>query len=149
MKTEGNTALLDRHKVGFLAGSKIAPLSVLPTLDWASDIAVRKDISIVSGFHSQLERQVLDFLLRGKCGIICVLARNLYSKIPKDYANALAQGRLLFISKEKQKRTTKESALRRNNLVISLSDEIVTPTLSPDSLLYKLLSDSNKSILTR
>lgn len=70
----GNIELLDRRKIGFLAGSKINPLSVLPTLDWASEVSVRKDVSIVSGFHSQLERQVLDLLLNGKCGIIFVLA---------------------------------------------------------------------------
>ena len=56
MESIGNNSLFGRRKIGFLAGSKIAPLSVLPTLDWASEIATREDVAVVSGFHSQLER---------------------------------------------------------------------------------------------
>lgn len=68
METLGNTSLLDRKKIGYFASRKIASLSVLPTLDWAADVAQRNDVAIVSGFHSKMEREVLDFLLRCKCG---------------------------------------------------------------------------------
>lgn len=148
METYGNTALLDRRKVGFLAGSKIAALSVLPALDWAAKVARREDVAVVSGFHSPLERQLLDFLLRGRCGIVCVLARYLYKSIPTEFAAAHTAGRVLFLSEEHQGRVTKESALRRNSLVISLSDEIITPTLAPDSSLTPLLESCNKTITT-
>lgn len=67
METLGNTSLLDRKKIGFFASGTIAALSVLPTLDWATEVARREDVAIVSGFHSKMEREVLDFLLRGKC----------------------------------------------------------------------------------
>lgn len=141
-------ALLDRRKIGFLAGSKITPLSVLPTLDWASEIATCEDVALVSGFHSQLERQVLDLLLKGKCGIICVLARSLYSEIPPEYKLAFDSERILFITNEKQKRVTKESAYRRNELVVSLSDELVTPIIYPDSSISTILCSSAKPVLT-
>lgn len=140
MGTLGNISLLDRHRIGFLAGSKIAALSVLPTLDWASEVAAREDVSILSGFHSQLERQVLNFLLQGQCGIICVLARSLYTNIPSVYKSVVDQGRVLFISEERLLRPTKDAAFRRNQLVINISDEIVMPRLSPKSSLTNLIS---------
>ena len=83
MKTLGNTSLLDRKKIGYFASNTIASLSVLPTLDWATEVSKRDNIAVVSGFHSKMEREVLDFLLRGKCGIVCVLARPIYKKNTK------------------------------------------------------------------
>ena len=98
METLGNTSLLDRRKIGYFASGTIASLSVLPTLDWATEVARREDVAIVSGFHSKMEREVLDFLLRGKCGIICVLARSIYKQIPDKYREAFHTGRVLFIA---------------------------------------------------
>ena len=81
MKTLGNTSLLERKKIGYFASGTIASLSVLPTLDWATAVAKQVDVAIVSGFHSKMEREVLDILLRGRCGIICILARPIYKVI--------------------------------------------------------------------
>lgn len=146
MESIGNTSLFDRKKIGFLAGSKIAPLSVLPTLDWASEIATREDVAVVSGFHSQLERQVLDLLLKGKCGIICVLARSLYAKIPLEFQSTFTDGRLIFVSEERHVRPTKNSAYRRNQLVVSLSDELVIPQISSESSLYPIITSFSTKI---
>lgn len=148
MEYLGNSTLIQRLKIGFLAGSKIAVQSMFPVLDWASDVASHDDISIVSGFHSHLERQVLEFLLQGKCGIICVIARSLYSKIPSVFKSAYQNDRVLFISAEKQHRTSKESAYRRNKLVASLSDVLVTPIISADSSISTILSTNDKHIIT-
>lgn len=148
METLGNTELIDRHRIGFLAGSRITALSVLPALDWASDVAVRDDVSIVSGFHSELERQVLDFLLQGRCGIVCVLARSLYSKIPNEYKRAFNDGRVLFVTEEKQNRASKESAYRRNKLVATLSDELVIPAIWPGSSICAIVNSYSKPMIT-
>ncbi|MDE7418627.1 MAG: hypothetical protein K2N35_00225, partial [Muribaculaceae bacterium] len=58
----------------------------------------RDDVAIVSGFHSKMKREVLDFLLRGRCGIICVLARAIYRKVPSRFREAYDADRVLFIS---------------------------------------------------
>ena len=73
----GNKDLLNRRKIGFLASRKISTSAVLPTLDWAVEISKHTDVAVVSGFHSRLEKDVLKFLLQGKCGIIVVLSQNL------------------------------------------------------------------------
>ena len=80
---------------------KIATLSVLPTLDWATEICQREEVAVVRGFHSQMEKEVLKILLRGKCGIIVVLARGMYHQVPQIYEEALQQNRLLLLSYEK------------------------------------------------
>lgn len=133
METLGNTSLLDCKKIGYLASSKIVSLSVLPTLDWAAEVASRKDIAIVSGFHSKMEREVLDFLLRGKCGIICVLARSIYKRIPDKFREAFDSGRVLFIApfKTSATRTSRQLCQQRNEYVATISDELVFSSLSP------------------
>lgn len=148
MGTIGNTSLLDRKKIGYFASSKIASLSVLPTLDWAAEVAQREDVTIVSGFHSKMEREVLDFLLRGKCGIICVLARSIYKKIPEKYHEAYNAGRVLFIApfKTSANRTSRLLCQQRNEYVASISDELIFSSLTPDSSLYPL-SITRKTIL--
>lgn len=140
METLGNTSLLDRKKIGYFASSKIASLSVLPTLDWAAEVAQREDVTIVSGFHSKMEREVLDFFLRGKCGIICVLARSIYKKIPEKYHEAYNAGRVLFIApfKTSATMTSRHLCQQRNEYVASISDELVFSSLTPNSSLYSL-----------
>lgn len=125
----GNTELLKQNKVGFLASRKISSLSILPTLDWATEVSKREDIAIISGFHSKMERNVLEILLKGQCGIIIVLARGMYRKLPKQYEEAMSQNRLLIISNEKKnvRRVSEQTAHKRNEYVKSISDEMYRP----------------------
>lgn len=140
METLGNTSLLVHKKIGYFASSKIASLSVLPTLDWAAEVSKREDVAIVSGFHSKMEREVLDFLLRGKCGIVCVFARSIYKKIPDKFREAYNSGRVLFIAPFKTSATMTSRHLcgKRNKYVASISDELVFSSLTLDSSLYQL-----------
>jgi predicted Rossmann fold nucleotide-binding protein DprA/Smf involved in DNA uptake len=131
----GNKELLKKRKVGFLASRKISTLSVLPTLDWAMQMSKQEEVAIVSGFHSHMEKDVLKILLQGKCGIIIVLARRMYRKIPQEYTEALLQQRILFISFEKDSvtRVSEISAHRRNKYVKNLADEMKTISINNHS----------------
>ena len=125
----GNKELLKQKKVGFLASRKVSSLSILPTLDWATEVSRREDTALVSGFHSKMERNVLEILLKGQCGIIIVLARGMYRKLPIQYEEAMSQKRLLIISNEKDnvKRVSEQTAHKRNEYVKSISDEMYRP----------------------
>lgn len=122
----GNKELLNRQKIGFLASRKISTSTVLPTLDWAVEISKHADVAVVSGFHSRLEKDVLKFLLQGKCGIIVVLARGMYRKLPKIYEKAINENRLLIIALEKEAvtRVSEYTAHKRNNYVLDVSDDL-------------------------
>lgn len=148
METLGKISLLERRKIGYFASGTIASLSVLPTLDWASEAAKRDDVAIVSGFHSKMEREVLDILLKGQCDIICVLARPIYKVIPDKYRKAYAQNRVLFISYNSAKSTMPSRHLcrQRNEYIASISDELVFSSLTPQSSLYPL-SQTSKHII--
>lgn len=124
----GNMALLQKHKIGFLASRKISTLSVLPILDWAMEISQHKEVVVVSGFHSRMEKEVLKILLRGQCGIIVILARSMYRHVPRLYEEALCQNRLLLLSYEKDSvtRVSEWTAHQRNKKVESISDEITS-----------------------
>ena len=124
----GNKELLKMIKVGFLASRKISTLSILPALDWAMQVCKQKDLAIVSGFHSKMERDVLKILLQGECGIIVVLARGMYHKLPKQYEVAMSQNRLLIISCEKESviRVSEATAHKRNDYVREIVDEMHT-----------------------
>ena len=145
MNTIGNCLLLECKKIAYYASSKIASLSVLPTLDWAMEIAKGEDVAVVSGFHSKMEREVLDILLKGRCSVICVLARPIYKVIPNKYRDAYDQGRVLFISNNASKSTmtSRQLCKKRNEYIASISDELVFSSLTPQSSLYNLV-DSNK-----
>lgn len=122
----GNKELLKRRKIGFLASRKISSSAILPTLDWAIEISKQSDVAVVSGFHSRLEKDVLKFLLQGKRGIIVVLARGMYRKLPKIFDVAMKENRLLIISLEKETvtRVSERTAHKRNKYVEKLADEL-------------------------
>ena len=122
----GNKQLLNLHKIGFIASRHASTLDVIPTLDWAAEMSRLKDIAVVSGFQSPLEKDVLKFLLRGVCPIIIVLARGMYRKLPEALQTPMDQQRLLIISNESDNtnRVSEITAHKRNEYVISISDEM-------------------------
>lgn len=148
METLGNTSLLSLRKIGYFASSKIASLSVLPTLDWATEIAKREDVAIVSGFHSRTEREVLEFLLNGKCGIICVLARSIFKRCPEIYRKAFDANRVLFISpiNTTSYRSSRDTCQQRNEYIASISDQLVFSSLTTESSLYPIAAFHPDSI---
>lgn len=125
----GNRELLERRKTGFLASRSIATTAVIPALEWALGVSKEEQAVVVSGFHSPLERKVLGMLLKGRCGLIIILARGMYRKLPADLLEPMHQGRLLLITYEKPEvtRVSELTAHRRNEAVRRLADEMCQP----------------------
>ena len=83
-------------------------------------------VTVVSGFHSPVEKECLRILFRGNQSIIICLARAMEKiRLPLDWRRALETGRLLLLSpfEKRPRRPTTESAHQRNELVAALSDE--------------------------
>ena len=122
----GNKQLQNLHKVGLIASRHVSTIDVIPTLDWAAEMSRQKDIAVVSGFQSPLEKDVLKFRLRGVCPIIIILARGMYRKLPDALQTPMDQQRLLIISNESDNttRVSEITAHKRNEYVISISDEM-------------------------
>lgn len=137
--TIGNSELLKLPKTAFLCSRQISPSSVLKCYDWATSMRDAAQC-IISGFHSQIEKDVLHFLLKGKQPIILVLGRSVYRQIPEALQTPLAEGRLLIVSvvSASTHRQSVESAIRRNRFIIENADEVVFGSLDVDGNLYQL-----------
>ena len=136
----GNMDLLILHKVGFLASRKVVPSSVIPTINWTNKVSHDPNVAIVSGFQSTLEREVLDIVLKGTCGIIYVLNRSLYRQIPLNLRSAFDSNRILFISLTSEK-ITRPSAINaniRNHYVVDIADALTFASVDEVSSLHQL-----------
>lgn len=138
----GNIELLNLHKTAFLCSRKVPAGAVLTCYDWA--IAQREaGKCVISGFHSQLEKDILHYLLKGTQPIIIALARGLKQIIEPELRKPFEDNRLLIITPFEKgiKRATKEKALIRNKLMIGIADEIVVGFTSKNGELKKLLAE--------
>lgn len=79
MDLSGNKELLDRYLVAFFASRTAPPEALDLAKRWAHEIA-QTDKVVISGFHSPIERAVLDILLSGGCSVVVALGRSLYRK---------------------------------------------------------------------
>ena len=145
--TQGDTELLKLQKTAFLCSRKVPASAVLKCYDCAIEQR-EKENCIISGFHSQLEKDVLHYLLKGKQPIIIALARGLKEKLEPEFQKPMEQGRLLIITPfdKKVKRVTEQTAATRNTMMIELADNITVGHISVGGQLEKLLSLKEKSI---
>ena len=132
----GNQSLLKMPKTAFLASSTIPPDMVLKCYDWAT---AKHEGCVVSGFSSKMEQDVLHFLLKAKCPIILVLARQMYKVIPEELKDAMEEGRLLIISVSNAVRQSKVTAHARNKYICEIADDILFVGVGEKSSLYPLI----------
>ena len=137
----GETALLSEPLLGFIASRECPGHVLLETLDRVPEW-VNVGRVIVSGFHSPLEQQVLRSVLRRKGRVVKVLARGMTDYRPTaEEREPMAAGRMLVITAcpPEVRRTTRETALARNRLVLALASEIIAPYVTANSPLMPLL----------
>jgi len=143
----GNNDILQFKKTAFLCSRQIPANVVLKCYDWA--IKQReKGNCVISGFHSQIEKDVLHYLLKGKQPVIIALARGFKQKTEPEFIKPIEQGRLLIVSPfpKEIKRVTTKTALIRNKFMLDLADEVVIGYMKKGGNLINLISECNKSI---
>ncbi len=140
----GNIQLLNLPLTAFLCSRKYSSNSVLKSYDWAKSQRAAGQC-IISGFHSPLEKDVFEILLKGNQPIIYALARGMLKKIPQNLEPYINAGRLLIITPFEKaiERITKDNAEIRNRLCISLAKDITVAHLTPGGQLDTLLKEAN------
>ncbi len=123
MDLSGNKDLLDRELVAFLASRKATPHDAQLAREWAESIC-QTDKVVISGFHSPLEKEILNILLENHRPVIIALGRALYKKVPPHLQSAFDEGRLLFVSFRGYSSHSCNSAQQRNWGIAALADEI-------------------------
>ena len=93
-------------------------------------------MTVISGFHSPMERECLTILLRGAQPVIICSAKSINNmRISKEYKKPLKDGRLLFLSPfdENQRRISAKRSHYRNLFVAALSAVIFVTHAGPAS----------------
>jgi len=138
----GNTALLNKQKLGLFCSRKCPAIKILEAYDKFKKWSADTEITIVNGFHSPVEKECFKLLLAGKANIIICPARELdHMRILKEWQSALDDERMLILSSFKEKRADKQTTFERNQLVDQLADELYIPYVSQDSDLNRIIGD--------
>lgn len=141
LNTFGNKSIIETCKTAFLCSRKIPANAVLKCYDWAIEQR-EKENCVISGFHSQLEKDVMHYLLKGKQPVILVLARGMKKKWGPEIQAAVDDGRMLIVSPfdKTVTRVTEETAMVRNKVMLEIADAIVVGCASPGGKLEEILN---------
>jgi hypothetical protein len=114
----------------------------LKAYDWVTKQRERGNC-VISGFHSQIEKDVFDFLIKGKQPVILALARGLRKRFESDLEALLEQNRLLIVTPfdESVTRISIETAIIRNKLMTEIADEIFVAYATKRGNIEKLIRD--------
>ncbi|MBI2849380.1 MAG: DNA-processing protein DprA [Chloroflexi bacterium] len=159
----GDLDLLESDVLALFCSIKCPGKLILETYDLAQRLRMA-GITVISGFHSPMERECLAQLLRGIQPIILCPSRGIQGmRIAADLKQPLQKGRLLFLSPfaENMRRANIEIAVYRNRLVAALAGRIFVAHAEPASKteafcrevigwgkpLYTLDSDANQNLI--
>lgn len=121
----GNLNLLALPKTAFFCSARCPGSVILTAYDQAAKWR-NAGRCVIGGFHSHVEKDCLQILLRGSQPIIICPARTLPQRVPSEWRQPLADGRLLILSgfRAGENRITADLASRRNEFVAALADEV-------------------------
>jgi predicted Rossmann fold nucleotide-binding protein DprA/Smf involved in DNA uptake len=147
----GNPDLFGQPLLGIFASVKCPARLILAAHDAAGEISAQGK-SVISGFQSPVEKEMLEVLLRGPSPIIICPARGLEGmRIPAAWRPKLANGLLLVISPFPAyiKRPRPETVLKRNQLVAQLASELLIVHADPGGKVEKVAQDalSNRKVV--
>lgn len=136
----GDEAIWSLPKTAFLCSRKVPASQVLKCYDWA--IAMREaGQCVMLGAHSQLEKDVLHYLLKGTQPIVVVLARGMKRKLEPELIKEMGKGRLLVVAPfmESVKRVTQDTAMARNLYMLEHAERVVVGHAAQGGALAALL----------
>jgi predicted Rossmann fold nucleotide-binding protein DprA/Smf involved in DNA uptake len=130
----GNLDILQTRPLALFCSRKCSGNLILQTYDLAQKWR-DQGVTVIGGFHSPMERECLNILLRSPHPVIICPARGLPKRLPPEWKRPLSDGRLLLLSAfpETVRRATEETAHRRNLLVAALADKIFVAYAEPNS----------------
>ena len=139
----GNTDVLDYPKRALFCSSRCPGELIDMTYDLSQSLR-REGRTVVSGFHSPMEKECLNLLIRSPHPIIVCPARGLDNMlIPVVWRRALDEGRLLILSgfPGPLRRATASQAHQRNRFAAALAEEVLIAHARPGSKLERLATD--------
>ena len=136
----GSPDLLDLPKTALFCSNKCPGDAILAAMDQARKWR-DQGRCIISGFHSPIEKECLQILLRGNQPIIICPARNLERmRIPVEWRQGIEAGRIFLLSSfaPSQRRLTSALSEQRNKLVAAMADEVYFAYVTPGGKTEKM-----------
>lgn len=137
----GDLAALHARMLGLICSIRCPGSIVIKAFDAIR--ALRENgVVVIGGFHSPMERECLDILLRGDQPVVLCAARSVHGlKIGQRARSALDEGRLLLLSPFDKgvRRTTKANAILRNQLVAAFAEAVFVPHAAPGGKTWEIV----------
>jgi hypothetical protein len=133
--TLGDRAILGRALLGFFCSSQCPGDIIVRTYDLARSLR-DAGVPVIGGFHSPMEEECLDLLLRGRQPVVVCPARSIERmRVPAVWKKAVDQGRLLVLSpfSPQHRRPTVPLAEKRNRLVGEIAHWVFVAHAAPGS----------------
>ena len=129
---------MDGPLTAFFASRTCPGSAIRAAMDWAVAEA-REGRTIISGFHSPLERSVLEVLLIARSKAVIALARDVgKARLPSAWRQAALIGAVAIASVEPNvQRLTEDLASLRNDWVAALADNLVIAHAEPGGTLAR------------
>ncbi|MFZ0451215.1 MAG: DNA-processing protein DprA [Desulfatiglandaceae bacterium] len=121
----GRLELISVSKTALFCSKTCPGDAILKTMDQAQKWR-DQGRCIISGFHSPIEKECLQILLRGGQPIVICPARSLERmRIPTEWLKGIEAGRILLLSpfEPPQRRLTAALSEQRNKIVAAMADE--------------------------
>ena len=141
----GNASLLDEPLGALLCSNRCPGEKILQATDlaqkWRSE-----NRSVISGFHTPVEKECLRTFLRGPQHLVVCPARGLDPfQLPTDWQTKFDRHELLIVSPfaSSIRRPTKETAEARTRLVLSLAQSRAIIYAQPGGLIDRILAESS------
>ncbi len=141
----GNLELAARPATAFLCGTECPGDRILEAYEWARRQCDERR-TVISGFHTPVEKDVLAILARRGANIIKVPARDIPKTFDAELRTPMEEGRFLALSPfgyGKPSRLTKDSCSIRNRFVLSRGATRYVPHCAPGSNLEEDLGEAS------
>jgi hypothetical protein len=122
ISTIGSLELLRLKLITLFCSQNVLTMQYLMRTIWLTSFVPRT--TVISGFHTSVEKDMLDILIKGKGPIVICLARGLEGvRISGRLQKRLDEGTMIIcsIANLKNKRITSETSVERNKLVAALA----------------------------
>lgn len=129
----GDATPFKQSVVAFVCSVKCPGSVVIHTFDAIRELR-DAGVVVVGGFHSPMEQECLEFLLRGKQPVIMSPAKGLSRpRLSPTQRVAIDEKRLSLVSifPETFTRTTKTQSQSRNDFIVALANSVLIPHASP------------------
>jgi predicted Rossmann fold nucleotide-binding protein DprA/Smf involved in DNA uptake len=135
--------MLTMPLLGFFCATRCPGNVILRTYDLA--LALREaGVPVISGFHTPMEKECLEVLLRGQQPVVICPARNIERlRLPLSWRKPCDAGRLLVLSPfaAHQRRPTAALAEHRNRFVATLATHVFVAYAGPGSRTAQLCGE--------